>query len=49
VSEHALPRAPKSALRIEGAMKAGGAMLGRYVGDRNVQLVRSSHNVVVIR
>lgn len=27
VSEHSLPRAPKSAERIEGAMIAGGAML----------------------
>lgn len=28
VSEHALPRAPKSAERIDGAMIAGGAMVG---------------------
>lgn len=29
VSEHALPREPKSALRMEGAMNAGGAILGK--------------------
>jgi hypothetical protein len=28
VSEHALPREPKSALRMEGAMNAGGAIVG---------------------
>jgi len=27
VSEHALPREPKSALRMEGAMNAGGDMI----------------------
>ena len=29
VSEHSFPKHPKSALRILGAMKAGGAMPGR--------------------
>ena len=34
VSEHALPSAPKSADRIEGAMIAGGDILGGSVADR---------------
>jgi hypothetical protein len=32
VSEHALPREPKSALRIEGAMNAGGAIVRKELG-----------------
>ena len=34
VSEHALPSAPKSADKIEGAMIAGGDMLGGCVADK---------------
>lgn len=37
VSEHALPRAPKSALRIEGAMIAAGAMVDVVVGADGLQ------------
>lgn len=37
VSEHALPRAPKSADRIDGAMIAGGDILGGCVADTKLR------------